>query len=92
MVEEAKTRRYRILEKNIWCYTGFTFEALLKMPKQRALLELVDVMVDSSFIDSLKGLDLLFIGSSNQRLIDVPASLEIGCVVLWEQSYDSVNS
>ena len=85
MIEEAKTRRYRILEKNIWCYTGFTFEALLKMLKQRALLELVDIMVDSPFIDSLKCQDLLFRGSINQRLIDVPASLEVGCVVLWER-------
>lgn len=82
MIEEAKTRRYRILEKNIWCYTGFTFEALLKMLKQRAFLELVDVLNDSPFIDSLKGSDLLFRGSINQRLIDVPASLEVGRVVL----------
>ena len=72
-------------KKNIWCYTGFTFEALLKMPKQRALLELVDVLVDGPFIDSLKDPDLLFRGSSNQRLIDVPASLEAGHVVLWKR-------
>ena len=72
-------------KKNIWCYTGFTFEALLKMPKQRALLELVDVLVDGPFIDSLKDPDLLFRGSSNQRLIDVPASLEAGHVVLWQR-------
>ena len=72
-------------KKNIWCYTGFTFEALLKMPKQRALLELVDVLVDGPFIDSLKDSDLLFRGSSNQRLIDVPASLEAAHVVLWQR-------
>lgn len=70
--------------KNIWCYTGFTFEALLKMPAQRALLELVDVLVDGPFVESLKDPDLLFRGSSNQRLIDVKASLETGEVVLWK--------
>ena len=71
--------------KNIWCYTGFTFEALLKMPAQRELLELVDVLVDGPFIESLRDTDLLFRGSSNQRLIDVKASLKAGEVVLWKQ-------
>lgn len=70
-------------KKNIWCYTGFTFEALLRMPKQRALLELVDVLVDGPFVDSLRDENLLFRGSSNQRLIDVQASLKEGKVVLW---------
>ena len=72
-------------KKNIWCYTGFTFEALLKMPKQRALLELIDVLVDGPFVDSLKDPDLLFRGSSNQRLIDVQASPKTGTVVLWKR-------
>lgn len=72
-------------KKDIWCYTGFTFEALLKMPKQRKLLEFVDVLVDGPFVDSLKDSDLLFRGSSNQRLIDVPASLAAGKVVLWKR-------
>ena len=71
--------------KNIWCYTGFTFETLMRMPKQRALLELVDVLVDGPFVDSLKDSDLLFRGSSNQRLIDVQESLRQGCVVLWRR-------
>ena len=72
-------------KKTIWCYTGFTFEALLKMPKQRALLELIDVLVDGPFVDSLKDPDLLFRGSSNQRLIDVQASLKEGKVILWKR-------
>lgn len=72
-------------KKNIWCYTGFTFETLLKMPKQRALLELIDVLVDGPFVNSLKDETLLFRGSSNQRLIDVQASLKTGTVVLWSR-------
>lgn len=72
-------------KKNIWCYTGFTFEALLKMPKQRALLELIDVLVDGPFVNSLKDETLLFRGSSNQRLIDVQATLKTGTVVLWSR-------
>ena len=69
--------------KTIWCYTGFTFEALLQMPRQRHLLSLCDVLVDGPFVERLKDPDLLFRGSSNQRLIDVPASLRAGQVVLW---------
>lgn len=76
--------------KNIWCYTGFTFETLLRMPKQRELLELVDVLVDGPFVDSLKDPDLLFRGSSNQRLIDVQASLREGRVVLWERKMNKM--
>ena len=72
-------------KKNIWCYTGFTFETLLRMPKQRALLELIDVLVDGPFVESLKDTDLLFRGSSNQRLIDVRASLREGKTVLWKR-------
>lgn len=69
--------------KTIWCYTGFTFEKLLNMPKQRNLISLIDVLVDGPFIEHLKDNDLLFRGSKNQRLIDVKKSLEKGDVVKY---------
>lgn len=73
--------------KDIWCFTGFTFESLASKPMYRRLLELIDVLVDGPFVQSLKDADLLFRGSSNQRLIDVPASLRAQKVVemspLW---------
>lgn len=69
--------------KDIWCYTGFTFESLIN-PEQRELLELLDVLVDGPFIEKLRDTDLLFRGSSNQRLIDVQTSLYKGKVVLWQ--------
>ena len=69
--------------KTIWCWTGFTFEMLMRMPKQRKLLELIDVLVDGPFIESQKDLDLLFRGSRNQRLIDVKASIKKGKVILY---------
>ena len=71
--------------KDIWCYTGFTFESLIN-PEQRELLELLDVLVDGPFIEKLRDTDLLFRGSSNQRLIDVQASLYKGKVVLWQST------
>ena len=69
--------------KTIWCYTGFTFETLITNPRQRRLLELVDVLVDGPFIRTLRDETLLFRGSSNQRLVDVKASLRTGSAVLW---------
>ena len=62
--------------KDIWCYTGFTFETLVNMPRQRALLQEVDVLVDGPFVRSERDESLLFRGSRNQRIIDVQASLE----------------
>ncbi len=73
--ELARAIRQRT-DKTIWCYTGFTYEALLKMPKQRELLELIDVLVDGPFVESLRDPDLLFRGSSNQRIISLSQPLQ----------------
>ena len=75
--------------KNIWCYTGDRFEALVDPQSPRhtdatdELLSLIDVLVDGPFERDLYDITLRFRGSSNQRLIDVPATLEAGEVVLW---------
>ena len=77
-------------QKNIWCYTGYTLESDLLSPSRARcevtdeLLSLIDVLVDGEFIESLRDLTLLFRGSRNQRLIDLPATLAGGEVVLWE--------
>ena len=70
--------------KTIWCYTGSTFEALAANAKQRKLLELVDVLVDGPFVQALRDTDLVFRGSSNQRIIDVPQSLAKGEAVPFD--------
>lgn len=70
--------------KNIWCYTGYTFEQLLRNPRQRQLLEYIDVLVDGRFIEELKDENLYFRGSRNQRLIDVPASLQKQETVIYQ--------
>lgn len=70
--------------KNIWCYTGYLFEQLLQNPRQRELLEYIDVLVDGRFVEALKSDVLRFRGSSNQRVIDVVKSLQQGCTVLLE--------
>jgi len=78
--ELARTIKTRT-NKNIWCYTGFTFETLVNNPRQRALLEQIDVLVDGPFIKAQRDESLCFRGSSNQRILDVPASLKCGTPV-----------
>ena len=68
-------------DKNIWCFTGYKFENLLKNPAQVELLQLIDVLVDGPFIKHLAAPDLFFRGSSNQRIIHVQQSLAQGKVV-----------
>ena len=68
-------------DKDIWCFTGYKFENLLKNPKQLELLKLIDVLVDGPFMKDLRDEDLFFRGSSNQRLINVKKSLETGKVI-----------
>ena len=80
--ELARAIHQRTPEKTIWCYTGFTFEQLLSNPRQRALLEQLDVLVDGPFIKEKRDESLVFRGSSNQRIIDVPASFRQGSIVI----------
>lgn len=68
--------------ENIWIYSGYTYEEILKEPKRREILELCDVLVDGRFIESLKDMSLKFRGSSNQNIIDVQSSLRLGKKVL----------
>ena len=71
---------------NVWTYTGYTWEALLKEnnPERMALLQNTDVLVDGPFLMDQRSLELRFKGSKNQRTIDVKKSLETGEIVLWD--------
>lgn len=74
------------LGKNVWAYTGFTFEELMDMSKTNIhimeLLNNVNVLVDGKFILAEKSMDLYYKGSRNQRIIDVKKSFNSGKVVL----------
>ncbi len=71
---------------NVWCYTGFTLEMLLAEGREdrMRLLRLVDVLVDGPFLSHERSLDLLYRGSKNQRLIDMPKTLASGEIRLYE--------
>jgi anaerobic ribonucleoside-triphosphate reductase activating protein len=67
-------------------YSGYTFEQLLNgTPAQKQLLESIDILIDGPFLLAEKSLELNFRGSKNQRILDVPASLENGAAVLLEE-------
>lgn len=71
--------------KNIWCYTGYTFEHLRRNDRQSELLRWIDVLVDGPYVESQRDRNVLFRGSRNQRLIDVQASLRTDRVILYAQ-------
>ena len=76
-------------DKNIWCYSGYTFEKdiINKMCKEwketPELLSYIDVLVDGEIQEDKKDIKLKFRGSSNQRIIDVKKSLENKTTVLF---------
>lgn len=74
-------------DKTVWCFTGFTWERIFAdgTLAMQELAQSVDVIVDGPFVQDLRDTDLLFRGSSNQRLVDVPRTLREGRVVLWER-------
>ncbi len=77
--------------KTVWCFTGFTLDKELwidgSYPRCEAtdeMLSMIDVLVDGRYVKALKDISLRFRGSSNQRLIDLPRTLQTGSIVLWE--------
>ena len=89
----ALAQRLKAEGYEIASYTGYTFEHLRDVgtEAQRRLLSLLDVLVDGPFLLAERSLDLMFRGSANQRLIDVPRSLEAGEAVpappRWQGEY-----
>jgi anaerobic ribonucleoside-triphosphate reductase activating protein len=72
--------------KNVWSWSGFTIEELLTYPDKIEMLKLIDILVDGQFMIYKKDLSLAFRGSSNQRIINVQASLQANKPILWHES------
>lgn len=77
-------------QKSIWAFSGYLFDKDILAGRlgpweiTKEYLSYLDVLVDGPFVQAKKNLSLRFRGSENQRLIDVPKSLESGEVVLWQ--------
>ena len=89
IVELLRQIKREMPNKSIWAFSGYLFEkitsgALCDWDITQEYLSYLDVLVDGPFILAKKNLSLRFRGSENQRLIDVPASLKTGEIVLWQ--------
>ncbi len=76
----AKAFKEKYPNKNIWTWSGFRFEDL----KDKDVLKYIDVLVDGTYKDELHDPTLKWRGSSNQRVIDVQASLKNGKIITIE--------
>lgn len=73
-----KDIKQKFPQKDIWLYTGFTWEQV----KDFEAIKYVDVLVDGPYIEELRDMTLAFRGSLNQRIIDVERSLQQKEVIL----------
>ena len=82
------------LGMNVWAYTGFTYEELIEKGNKDILdfLSNIDVLIDGKFDPNLKSLDCPFRGSTNQRLIDIPKSLENKKIILYKLNKSKINN
>lgn len=90
VLELLRQIKQKYPDKSIWAFSGYLFDRdilsgrLGQWEITREYLSFLDVLVDGPFIQAKKNLSLRFRGSENQRLIDVPASLKAGSVILWQ--------
>lgn len=85
LLDLTRQIKTRFPEKSVWCFTGYVWEKIPAVTDvTEELISLCDVIVDGPFIADRKNLSLRFRGSENQRLIDVPKTLQQGQVTLWE--------
>ena len=87
IVQLLRQVKRELPQKSIWAFSGYLFGRDIlsgRLGDTREYLSYLDVLVDGPFIEAQKNLSLRFRGSENQRLIDVPASLAAGEIVLWQ--------
>ena len=87
VVELLRKIKSEMPEKSIWAFSGYLFDKDIlsgRLGDCSEYLSYLDVLVDGPFVEAKKNLSLRFRGSENQRLIDVPASLSSGEIVLWQ--------
>ena len=82
VIELCRDVKTKFTDKDIWLWTGYTFEELVNDNTANEIFKYVDVMIDGPFVESLKDIDLMWKGSSNQRVIDIKNTIKTGNIVL----------
>ena len=85
VLEIVKRVKMVFPNKDIWIYTGYVWEDIIKNDTLKEILKRTDVLVDGAYVDELRDISLPFRGSSNQRIIDVQESLKQNQVILWKE-------
>ena len=85
VLEIVKRVKMVFPNKDIWIYSGYVWENIIKDETLKEILKYTDVLVDGAYVDELRDISLPFRGSSNQRIIDVSKSLKANEVILWEE-------
>ncbi len=70
--------------KDIWSYTGYTYEQLLEDEVASEILTYIDVLVDGKYEKDLRDVSLNWRGSSNQRLIDIKKTFTSNNIIFYE--------
>ncbi len=90
IVELLRQIKEKLPGKSIWAFSGYLFDRDILSGRlgdwkiTQEYLSYLDVLVDGPFVEEKKDLSLRFRGSENQRIIDIPASLRQGKLVLWQ--------
>lgn len=88
VLEIVKAVKKEAPDKDIWLWTGYLLEDLLKRAEKDknllSILESINILVDGQFIENQKELSLKFRGSKNQRVIDMVSTLKNNSIILYD--------
>lgn len=69
--------------KDIWCYSGYTYEQLIQREDLKDIWQYIDVLIDGPYIDEQRDITLKWRGSKNQRVINIPQSIKENEIILF---------
>lgn len=75
VIELAKEIKLKFPNKNIWLYSGYTYNEIINDESMRDILKYIDVLCDGEYVEELRDIDRHWVGSSNQEVIDVKKRL-----------------
>jgi len=83
LLDLVRTISVQLPEKTIFCWSGYTFEELIKDPITLEFLQYVDMLRDGEYIESLKDITQYLSGSTNQRIIAARESIKQDKIILY---------